>query len=92
MTPEEVSEIAENVAKVVAAEAAEKAVRATLTALGVDVNKLHEEQQVWAFARTMQQGTHRGVRFMITSTIGAVVTLFVGWLWLFFFNKPPPHP
>jgi len=60
MTPEQVREIAENSARIAATDAAEKAVRATLIALGVDIDNLHREQQVRAFARTMQQGTRRG--------------------------------
>ncbi|WP_024516870.1 hypothetical protein [Bradyrhizobium sp. Tv2a-2] len=92
MTPEQVREIAEDVARIVAAEAAKEAVKETLTALGVKVDNLPEEQQVWAFARTMQQGTHRGVRVLITSTLGAVVTLVVGWIWYAFFKQIPPHP
>jgi hypothetical protein len=40
MTPEQVRDIAENAAD----KAAEKAVRATLIALGVNPDKLHEEQ------------------------------------------------
>jgi len=44
MTPEQVREIAENSARIAATDAAEKAVRATLIALGVDVDNLHQEQ------------------------------------------------
>jgi hypothetical protein len=85
ITPEQVREIAENAAD----KAAEKAVRAMLTALGVNPDKLHEEQQVWAFARTMQQGTKRGARALFTGFLTALATLIAGWLWLAFGNRHP---
>jgi hypothetical protein len=86
MTPEQVRDIAENAAD----KAAEKAVRATLIALGVNPDKLHEEQQVWAFARTMQQGTKRGALALFTGFLTALATAIAGSVWLLFFNKPHP--
>jgi hypothetical protein len=55
--------------------------------VGLDVNNLHKEQQVWAFARRMEQGTSRGIRAAFTGVIGALATAFVGWMWLVFFSK-----
>lgn len=86
MTPDQVREIAENVAE----KAADKAVRATLTALGFDMDNLHEEQQVWAFVRTMHAGTRRGILALFTGIIGALATAVVGWLWLMFFGNRHP--
>jgi hypothetical protein len=85
MTPEQVREIAENAAD----KAAEKAVRATLMALGFDLDNLHEEQQTWAFVRTMHAGTRRGIRALFTGIITALATAIVGWLWLAFGNRHP---
>jgi hypothetical protein len=94
MTPEQVREIASNAAESaaekVAEKAAEKAVRATLIALGIDVDKLHEEQRVWAFARTMQQGTQRGVFALITGFATTAAATIAGSAWYVFFNKPHP--
>jgi hypothetical protein len=87
MSTEQVREIAENAANA----AAEKAVRDILTALGIDVQNLTKEQQVWAFARRMHDGTNRGIRAAFTGIIGAMATAFAGWIWLMFFNRPP-HP
>jgi hypothetical protein len=82
MTPEQFTAIAENVAD----KAARVAVRETLTSLGVNVDKLHEEQQVWAFARTMQQGTRRGTLALFTGFLSALATLVAGSVW-YVFNK-----
>ena len=87
MTPEQVKWIAENAARV----AAQEAINATLTALGVDVKDMAKEQQVWAFARTMQQGTRRGVRALSTGILTTLATLIAGWVWYFFFKQSPPH-
>lgn len=62
----------------------------TLLTLGIDADKLHEEQKVWAFARTMQQGTQRGVYAMITGFFTTVSAAIAGGIWLVFFNKPHP--
>jgi len=82
LTPDQIREIAEVAAERVAEKAADKAVRATLSALGVNLNKMHEEQQVWAFARNMQQGSRLGARAIIT----ALATSFAGWIWLVFYK------
>jgi methionyl-tRNA synthetase len=82
---------AEKVAEKAADRAADKAVTAIMTALGVNINKLTEEQKVWAFARTMQQGTARGALAMVTGLITALTTLVAGAVWYLIFNKPP-HP
>ena len=87
MTPEQVRDIAENSARIAATDAAEKAVRATLIALGVDVDNLHREQQVWAFARTMQQGTRRGAIALFTGFLSTLATLIAGAIWYFFSNR-----
>ncbi len=95
MTAELIREIASNAAEKaaeqVAEKVAEKAVRATLTALGIDIDKLHEEQKVWAFARTMQQGTQRGFLAIFTGFLTSTAALIAGSVWYVFFNKPP-HP
>ncbi|WP_315792210.1 MULTISPECIES: hypothetical protein [unclassified Bradyrhizobium] len=77
-------------AKEIAEAAAEKAVRQLLTSLGIDPDKLMEERKVWAFARTMQQGTSKGVAAMITGFATAFATTVAGSIWLIFFNKPHP--
>ena len=82
MTPEQVREIAESAAD----KAAEKTIRGVLTALGIDPDKLHQEQRVWAFARTMQQGTHRGALALFTGFLTALSTLIAGAIW-YVFNK-----
>ena len=82
ITPEQVREIA--------SEAAKEAVHDTLTALGIDMQNLHKEQQVWAFARRMHDGTNRGLRAAFTGAIGALATAIVGWLWLVFFSGKHP--
>lgn len=84
MTPDQVREIAENAAD----KAAEKAVTKMLTALGIDVNNLPEEQQAWAFLRNMHQGTRRGARALFTGFLTALATSIAGTIWLIFFNKP----
>ena len=81
ITPEQVREIAK--------EAAKEAVSDTLTALGIDMNNLVREQQVWAFMRTFQEGTHRGMRAAFTATIAAIATAVVGWAWFIFFGRHP---
>lgn len=78
MTPELVREIASAAAK--------EAVHDTLTSLGIDMENLHKEQQVWAFMRTFHDGTYRGIRTMFTGFIGALATAIVGWMWLVFFK------
>ena len=80
MTPEQVEQIAENASE----KAAEKAVRNMLVAIGFDLENLHEEQQVWAWARTMHNSTRWGVRAIVTSLIGTIITAIAGWLWLAF--------
>ena len=84
MTPDQVEMIAENAAT----RAAEKAVNATLTALGIDVANMIKEQKVWAFARTMQQGTHRGALALFTGFLTSLATLIAGAVWYVFFNRP----
>jgi len=83
MSPDQVREIAENAAD----KAAEKAVNNMLRALGIDVDKIHEEQQVWAFARTMQQGTRRGALALFTGFLSTLATLIAGAIWYFFSNR-----
>lgn len=83
MTSDQVTAIAENAAD----KAAEKAVRGMLTALGVDVDNLHKEQKVWAFARTMQQGSARGAMALLTGFLTALATLVAGSVWYLFFSK-----
>ena len=79
--------VAENTAEKAAEKAAKKAIRAVLTALGINPDKLHEEQRVWAFARTAQQGTQKGVIALFTGFLSTVATLIAGAIWYFFFNK-----
>jgi hypothetical protein len=76
MSPDQVREIAENAAD----KAAEKAVNNMLRALGIDMDKIHEEQQVWAFARTMQQGACRGALALFTGFLSTLATLIAGGL------------
>ena len=61
---------------------------AIMTALGFDLDKMHEEQQVWAFVRTMHQGTQRGVRALFTGTLTAFATVVVRWLWWMYGPRP----
>lgn len=79
--------VAETAAEKAAEKAADRAIRATLTALGINPDKLHEEQQVWAFARTAQQGTARTVRAAMTGFFSTLATLIAGAIWYLFFNK-----
>jgi hypothetical protein len=67
--------------------AADRAIDRVLTALGIDPTKLHEEQRVWAFARTMQQGANKGVFALFTGFLTALSTLIAGAIWYVFFNK-----
>jgi hypothetical protein len=98
LTPEQVRDIAERtaertveaVAERAAEKAATKAVTEILTSLGVDINNMAKEQRVWAFARTMQQGTSRGIMALTTGFLSMVATLIAGAIWYFFFNKPHP--
>ena len=87
MTPEQILDIANSAAEHAAEKAADKAVRSLLVALGINPDKLHEEQQVWAFARTMQQGTHRGTLALFTGFLTGLSTLIAGAVWYLFFNK-----
>ena len=68
----------------IAEAAAEKAVHRTLTSLGVNVDRLHEEQQVWAFARSMHQGTRRGALALFTGFLTALSGLIATALWYIF--------
>src|ERR1035437_4083056 len=87
MTPEQILELAKSAAEHAADKAADKAVRNLLTALGIDAENLHKEQRVWAFARTMQQGTHRGAVALFTGFLTGLATLIAGMVWYLFFNK-----
>lgn len=87
LTAEQVRAIAEQAAE----KAAKEAVRETLTALGVNMDKLHEEQQVWAFARTMHQGTRRGAFALYTGFLSALATLIAGAIWYVFSSHHSPH-
>jgi len=80
LTREEVREIAESAAD----KAAEEAVRRMLIALGVNVENMHEEQQVWAFARQMHQGTRLGMRSLVRGSMAAIGTAAIGWIWWIF--------
>jgi hypothetical protein len=86
MSPEQIEAIAENAAN----KAADRAVRATLIALGIDVDNLHKEQRVWAFARTMQQGSSRGAMALFTGFLSTLAAMIAGAIWYLFFNKPHP--
>lgn len=95
MNPEQIEELIERTAMRTAAKIREDVkdeFRGILTGLGfnMDPDKMHEEQQMIAFARTMYTGTRRGVFALWTGVIGAAATVFVGWLVWFFSGKPHP--
>jgi hypothetical protein len=80
MTPAQIEEVIERTAERTAEKLREE-MRGMFTALGfnMDPDKLHEEQQMVAFARTMHQGTRIGMKAAIT----AVATAAIGWIvWL----------
>jgi hypothetical protein len=87
MTPEQIEEVIERTA-VRTADRLEEKFRGMLSALGfnMDPDKLYEEQQMIAFARTMHQGTRTGLR----AIVGAFCTAAVGGLVWLFTNRPHP--
>jgi hypothetical protein len=81
MTPDQIEEVIERTANRTAQKLHQE-FHDMLAALGfnMDPDKLHEEQQMIAFVRTMHQGTRTGMR----AIIAAMGTAFVGWaVWLF---------
>jgi hypothetical protein len=95
MTPEQIEDVIERTASRTATrirEEVQEDFRAMLTGLGfnMDPDKMHEEQQMVAFARTMYTGTRRGVFAFWTGIIGAASTVFVGTIVWFFTGRPHP--
>lgn len=80
MTPELVKDIAENAARA----AAKEAVREMLIALGINPERLPEEQQVWSFARTLHQGTRRGALALFTGFLSTLAALLATAIWYIF--------
>jgi len=81
MTSDQLEEIIERTAQRTAEKLREE-MRSMFTALGfnMDPDKIHEEQQMVAFVRTMHKGTQYGIR----TIFAAVLTAAVGWvIWLF---------
>lgn len=79
MTPDQIEEVIERTASETARRVDEK-MRTILSGLGfnMDPDKMHEEQQMVAFLRTMHQGTRRGVLALFTGIITALATVIVG--------------
>ena len=81
MTPEQIEDVIERTAQRTAEKLRDE-VRGMFTALGfnMDPDKVHEEQQMVAFVRTMHRGTQYGIR----TIFAAILTAAVGWvIWLF---------
>lgn len=85
MNDHDIEELIERTAQRTASKVRDE-MRLLLSMLGfnMDPDSIHEEQQVIAFARTMQQGTKFGFR----AIIGAMLTAAVGWaVWFFTGHK-----
>lgn len=92
ITKQEIEDLIDRTAEATADKTAKKVreeVSSIFIMLGfnMDPKSMHEEQQVIAFARSMQQGTKYGIR----AIIGAIFTALVGWLVWFFTGHRSPY-
>jgi hypothetical protein len=87
MTPDDIEQMIERAADRTAEKIREE-IRGVLTSLGFDMDNLHEEQQVIAFARKMYDGTKGSLKAIRNGALVSITTALVGWAVWFFTGRP----